>query len=75
MWSGALSQWSADVTEHLHIDLIKKPQDNMNNLDYYSQICHHLDHDEKCHHFDLATAIDTAANIDALLFHQIPLFC
>jgi len=28
MWSGALPQWSADVTERLHINLIKKPWDN-----------------------------------------------
>ena len=47
MWSGALPQWSADVTEHLHIDIIKVPRDNTNNLNYYSQICCHLDHDEK----------------------------
>ena len=54
MWSGALPQWSADITECLHIDLIKIPQDNTNNLNYYSQICCHLDHDEKHQHFDLA---------------------
>ena len=65
MWSGALPQWSADVTEHLHIDLIKAPWENTNNHDYYSQIRHHLDCDEKRQYFDLATAIHTAAvNID-----------
>ena len=73
MWSGALPQWSADVTERLHIDLIKKPRDNTNNIDYYSQICRHLDRDEKRRHFDLATAIHTAANVHAPLFRQIPL--
>lgn len=64
MWSGTLPQWSADVTERLHIDFIKAPKENMNNIDYYSQICRHLDRDEKCRHFDLATAIHTAANVD-----------
>jgi len=73
MWSGALPQWSTDITEHLHIDLIKKPRDNTNNLDYYSQICCHLDRDEKHRHFDLATAIHTTANIDTPPFRQIPL--
>ena len=64
MWSGALPQWSADVTERLHIDFIKAPRENTNNHNYYSQICHHLDRDEKRRHFELATAIHTAANID-----------
>ena len=73
MWSGALPQWSADVTERLHIDLIKAPRDNTNNLDYYSQICRHLDRDEKRRHFDLATAIHTAANIDTPPLHRAPL--
>ena len=61
MWSGTLPQWSADVTERLHIDLIKAPRENTNNHDYYSQICRHLDRDEKRWYFDLATAIHTAA--------------
>jgi len=73
MWSGSLPQWSADVTERLHIDFIKKPRENTNNLDYYSQICRHLDRDEKRRHFDLATAIHTiAANVDAHPLHQTP---
>jgi hypothetical protein len=61
MWSGALPQWSADVTERLHIDFIKAPRENTNNRDYYSQICRHLDRDEKRRHFALATAIHSAA--------------
>jgi hypothetical protein len=64
MWSGTLPQWSADVMERLHINFIKTPRDNTNNLDYYSQICRHLDRDEKRRNFDLATAIHTAANTD-----------
>jgi len=64
VWSGTLPQWSADVTERLHIDFIKAPRENTNNHDYYSQICRHLDRDKKRRHFDLATAIHTATNVD-----------
>ena len=72
MWSGALPQWSADVTERLHIDFIKVPRDNTNNHDYYSQICRHLDRDEKRRYFDLATAIHSAVNIDTPPLQRIP---
>jgi hypothetical protein len=72
MWSGALLQWSADITECLHIDFIKVPWDNTNNHNYYLQICRHLDHDEKCRYFDLATGIHSAVNIDTPPLHQIP---
>lgn len=74
MWSGALPQWSADATERSHIDLIKVPCENTNNRDYCSQICRHLDRDEKCRNFQLATAIHVAANIDTSPLHQIPPF-
>ena len=74
MWSGALPQWSADATERLHIDFIKVPRGNTNNIDYYSQICRHLDRDEKCRHFGLATAIHAAAtNISVPPLNRIPL--
>ena len=72
MWSGTLPQWSADVTERLHIDFIKVPRDNTNNLDYYSQICRHLDRDEKRRYFSLATVIHTTANTDIPPSHCIP---
>ena len=73
MWSGALPQWSADATERLHIDFIKVPRGNTNNIDYYSQICRHLDRDEKCRHFGLATAIHAAAtNISVPPLNRIP---
>ncbi|KIM64569.1 hypothetical protein SCLCIDRAFT_23308 [Scleroderma citrinum Foug A] len=55
--SGAMLQWSADVTEHAHVTEIKKPAHARNNQNYYSQIAHHLDRAEKCTHFDLATRI------------------
>ena len=72
MWLGTLPQWSADVTEHLHINFIKVPQDNTNNLDYYSQICRHLDRDEKCQYFSLVTVIHTTANTDIPPSHCVP---
>ena len=53
--SGAIMQWSTDVTEHAHVTEIKQPAHAGNNQDYYSQIARHLNHSEKCHRFDLAT--------------------
>ena len=55
--SGAVLQWSADVTEHAHVTEIKKPAHARNNQNYYSQIAWHLDHAEKCTRFDVATCI------------------
>ena len=59
-WSGPPIQWSADPTEHAHIDAIKIPSENTNNGQYGPQICQYLDHDEKHWLFDLATAIQEA---------------
>ena len=55
--SGAVFQWSADVTEHAHVTEIKKPARAGNNQNYCSQIARHLDHADKCARFDLATRI------------------
>jgi len=55
--SGAVLQWSADMTEHAHITEIKKPARAGNNQNYYSQIARHLDCTEKCARFDTATRI------------------
>jgi len=55
-------QWSADVTEHAHIEQIKVPARAGNNQNYYSQIARHLDRLDKCFHFDLATYIAEHAN-------------
>ena len=55
--SGALLQWSADVTEHMHVTKIKKLACARNNQNYYSQITRHLDRAEKCIHFNLAMCI------------------
>lgn len=51
-------QWSADITEHAHIEEIKLPVHMGNNQNYYSQIMHHLDRLEKCFCFHLVTYID-----------------
>ena len=56
--SGAMMQWSADITEHAHVEEIKLPARAGNNQNYYSQIMRHLDRLEKCFRFDLATYID-----------------
>jgi hypothetical protein len=50
-------QWSADVTEHAHVEEIKVPTRAGNNQNYYSQIARHLDRLDKCFRFDLATYI------------------
>jgi hypothetical protein len=55
--SGAPTQWSADTTERCHITEIKNPSRSTNNQEYEAQICRHLDRDEKCRQFNLATAI------------------
>ena len=47
-------------------------RDNTNNLDYYSQICCHLDRDEKCRYFGLATVIHTTANTNIPPSHCVP---
>ena len=63
-WSGTLPQWSADVTERLHIDYIKTPRENTNGRDYPPQICRNLDRQEKCRLFDLATKLQEAISAE-----------
>lgn len=58
--NGVPLQWSADVTEHAHITLVKDPAYNSNNNNYEPQICRNLDRKDKCRQFDLATAIARA---------------
>ncbi|KIK12449.1 hypothetical protein PISMIDRAFT_120875, partial [Pisolithus microcarpus 441] len=60
--SGAVMQWSADVTEHAHVQEIKVPTHAGNNQDYYSQRSRYLDHSEKCFHFDIATFWQSQVN-------------
>ena len=54
---GSLEQWSADVTEHTHIDVIKDPTRSRNNQKFNTQICCYLNHQEKCWLFTQATTI------------------
>ena len=61
--NGVAMQWSADVTEHAHIEVVKDPAASGNNQDYEPQICRHLDRADKIRQFDLATSI-REANID-----------
>ncbi|KAJ7772185.1 hypothetical protein B0H16DRAFT_1305261 [Mycena metata] len=58
--NGVPLQWSADVTEHAHITLVKDPASHSNNQKYEAQICRYLDRQDKCRQFDLATAMEVA---------------
>ncbi|KAJ7017066.1 hypothetical protein C8F04DRAFT_1406293 [Mycena alexandri] len=58
--NGVPLQWSADVTEHAHITLVKDPASHSNNQKYEAQICRYLDRRDKCRQFDLATAMEVA---------------
>ncbi|KAF8189057.1 hypothetical protein BJ912DRAFT_850916 [Pholiota molesta] len=55
--SGVSVQWSADVTEHAHIEVVKDPAHSGNNQNYEPQICRYLDRLDKLRQFDLATSI------------------
>jgi len=55
--AGVPIQWSADLTEHTHIQQIKDPAWGSNNNNYDPQICQQLDHLEKCRNFDLALSL------------------
>ncbi|KAI6117017.1 hypothetical protein EDD16DRAFT_1481772, partial [Pisolithus croceorrhizus] len=50
-------QWSADTTEHAHIEVVKDPVTTTNNQNYNSQICHTPDCDKKCHLFNTAVSL------------------
>ncbi|KAG0699464.1 hypothetical protein DFH29DRAFT_1001980 [Suillus ampliporus] len=54
--SGIMGQWSADITEHVHITETKDPVRSSNN-NYDLQICRHLDHVDKCNQFELTTSL------------------
>ena len=71
---GAPVQWSADTTEHAHIEVVKQPASMTNNHDYDSQICCYLDCSEKCWLFQMATEVTSATanpetneNLDPIL--------
>jgi len=65
--SGPVMQWSADATEHAHVQEIKVPAQSTNNQNYYDQIARHLDCSDKCSHFDLAMYLESQRE-------QTPLF-
>ena len=57
--NGVAIQWSADVTEHAHIEVVKDPACAGNNQGYESQISWYLDQSDKIWQFDLVTSIHT----------------
>ena len=57
--SGPVMQWSANATEHAHVQEIKVPARLSNNQNYYDQIAHCLDRSDKCFRFDVATQFAT----------------
>ncbi|KAF8136962.1 hypothetical protein EV363DRAFT_1156554 [Boletus edulis] len=59
---GSPLQWSADTTEHAHIEVVKDPASMTNNQNYSSQICRSLDRDEKCRIFNTAIALSTISS-------------
>ena len=58
---GVPMQWSADTTEHAHVEMIKEPAASTNNHHYDAQICRYLDRIEKCRLFETATRLSSAA--------------
>jgi hypothetical protein len=54
---GNIIQWTADTTEHAHIEVVKDPAATTNNMNYDSQICRTLDRDERCRLFSTAIAL------------------
>ncbi|KAI5987639.1 hypothetical protein EDD15DRAFT_2371999 [Pisolithus albus] len=69
--SGAVMQWSADPTEHAHVQEIKVPARAGNNRDYYNQIARHLDRAEKCLRFDIATYMESKRGEEDLRVDEI----
>ncbi|KAF9016394.1 hypothetical protein BDP27DRAFT_1440698 [Rhodocollybia butyracea] len=61
--SGPIMQWTADMTEHAHIDLVKDPARSGNNHAFEIQICRGLDRASRIRRFDLMTAMKDA-NVD-----------
>ncbi|KAF8421727.1 hypothetical protein L210DRAFT_3672552 [Boletus edulis BED1] len=57
---GVLVQWSADTTEHAHIEMIKDPAASTNHHNFNLQICCYLDRIERCRAFETATRLSSA---------------
>ncbi|KIJ12071.1 hypothetical protein PAXINDRAFT_15099 [Paxillus involutus ATCC 200175] len=56
---GAPVQWSADMTKHAHIEVVKDPAALTNHHHFDSQICRYLDQMEKCRAFETATRLSS----------------
>ncbi|KAF8425060.1 hypothetical protein L210DRAFT_3509335 [Boletus edulis BED1] len=54
---GSILQWTADTTEHAHIEVVKNPTAMTNNMNYNAQICCTLDCDKKCQLFNIAISL------------------
>ncbi|KAI6029189.1 hypothetical protein BKA83DRAFT_4489153 [Pisolithus microcarpus] len=61
---GAPVQWSADMTEHAHIEVIKEPASTMNHQNYDTQICCYLDRVKRCQLFETVTRLSALSNAD-----------
>jgi len=59
--AGVPIQWSANLTEHAHIEQIKDPARGSNNNNYDPQICRQLDRLEKCRNFNIAMTLKDPA--------------
>ncbi|KAF8130107.1 hypothetical protein EV363DRAFT_1399315 [Boletus edulis] len=57
---GVPVQWSADTTEHAHVEVIKDPAASTNHHNFNSQICRYLDRIERCRAFETATRLSSA---------------
>jgi hypothetical protein len=58
---GSILQWTADTTEHAHIEVVKEPAAMTNNMNYDAQICRTLDCNEKCCLFNVAISLTQQA--------------
>ncbi|KAI6013425.1 hypothetical protein BKA83DRAFT_4130478 [Pisolithus microcarpus] len=59
---GAPVQWSANMTEHAHIKVIKEPASTMNHQNYDTQICRYLDRVKRCWLFKTATCLSALSD-------------
>ncbi|KAF8121699.1 hypothetical protein EV363DRAFT_1405629 [Boletus edulis] len=57
---GVPVQWSADTTEHAHVEMIKDPAASTNHHNFNLQICCYLDRIERCRAFETATRLSSA---------------
>ncbi|KAI5994636.1 hypothetical protein EDC04DRAFT_2613138 [Pisolithus marmoratus] len=68
---GVPVQWSADTTEHAHIEVVKEPASTTNNQNYDAQICHYLDRVERCQLFETAIRLCTLNGTNDACDHNV----